>query len=142
MLLIRLFDRIQYKSKGRLYLIFLTGLTGFGSLGSAPRLNELFASEDGPRAILSIALILLSVLAFIDILINDFLPEKFVLKSTLRWRHMIYAGIAICYCIAALQAGIYGSPVFLMFFAGSVIAAFVAGFGDIFKRFSPANVKN
>ena len=141
-MLLKIFDRIQYKSKGRLYLIFMTVLTGYGSLGPAPALTAMFAAEQGPRALLSIALIVLAVLAFADLVINEFLTEQFFWRTSLRWRHIIYAGIAVCYTIAAIQAGIYGNPVFLTFFAGSVMASFVAGFADIFKRYSANNVKN
>ena len=140
MLLLKILDRVQYKSKGRLFLIFLTLLTGIGSLGYGPVLTAVFASENGPRTLLSLAFIILGLLALVDLVINEFLPERFVLKSTLRRRHAIYAGIAICDTLGAIQAGIYGNPVFLFFFAGSVVAAFVAGFADIFKRYTPDDV--
>ena len=142
MLLIRLFVRVQYKSRGRLYLIFMTGLTGYGSLGPAPTMTAMFAAEHGPRALLSIGLIVLAALAFADLVINEFLTERFVWRTSLHWREMIYAAIAVCYTVAAIQADIYGHPVFLAFFIGSTVAALTAGFSHVFQIAARNNEQN
>ena len=105
-------------------------------------MTAMFAAENGPRALLSLALFFLAVLALADLIINEFLPERFVLKSTLRWRHMIYAAIAVCYTIAAIQADIYGNPVFLTFFIGSIVAALTAGFSHVFQIAARNNEQN
>ena len=141
-MLLKIFDRIQYKSRGRLYLIFMTMLTGYGSLGPAPTMTAMFAADRGPRALLSIAMLVLAILAFADLVINEFMPDQFVWRTSLRWREMIYAAIAVCYTIAAIQADIYGNPVFLAFFIGSVVAALTAGFSHVFQIAARDNDQN
>lgn len=107
-------------------LVLLTASANIGLwLFSPASLSARIEATTG-QAEFQAAFAVLIAIGWLDVLINDLLPEGVVAHALLRHRHMIYAGIGAAYLVKAFvgssvllgPSGGSGAAVLLLFFVG------------------------
>lgn len=82
------------------------------------------------------ALLVLSVLGMVDLIVNDLLPDRFVIAYALRDRHLVNMGVAVCFMVQMWTCVKYQLPLSVLpFYAVYVILVPAAAFSDVRKRY-------
>lgn len=82
------------------------------------------------------ALGVLAVLGTIDLVVNDLMPERFIIRPALRDRHLVTMGISLCFTVQAWTCVTYGmslSP--LPFYLQYIVLVPASAFADVNQRF-------
>lgn len=100
-----------------------------------PRSMIRLAASSSEGTILSWALMLIGLAVVFDVLINDFLPDRFHWKTALRQRHILLAAMAFCY-VAQLYVGFYSlhSPGLLLYYMWNACTIMFISFVDAHQR--------
>jgi hypothetical protein len=77
------------------------------------------------------------VLGLVDLVVNDLMPDRFVIKYALRDRHLVNMVLSLCYCMLMFVAARYSFPIALLPYYGlSAVFIPLAAFADVHKRFN------
>jgi hypothetical protein len=77
-----------------------------------------------------------TTLGFVDLVVNDLLPDKFVITRALRDRHLVNMAISVCFAVQMWTCVRYQLPgAVLPFYALQVLAVPVSAFADVRKRY-------
>lgn len=91
------------------------------------------AGPTGKFALAALALVALA--ALIDVLVNDMLPQKYVLQCAIRHRHLIYMLISLgCLSMVFVIIKVYGPTVILLHYLLVAGAATIIALFDVVDR--------
>jgi len=126
----------------RLYVVMISLFSAFVGFVEPRSLMYMIASTGTPGQILLWVFVVLGVFGIADVVINDVLPDEYVLKPGLRWRHLIYMSLALAYVIELFIGYRYAQAwaTFPIFVVHAVFAA-VAAFVDVLHRFANSGPK-
>lgn len=121
----------------RLY-VALSAFTAIAVIWWEPEaLTHKLITQSGERGWwLVSALACVAVVGIFDVIVNDLLPDRFHLRCAKRWRHLIYAALAIglmCITYVFIAGGAGWRALVLPFWVDASFAALVA-FLDLFQR--------
>lgn len=103
----------------RVYILYTAGMYSLGQLFDTTTIMYRIAQSDEITQMAAVALGICSVLGFIDLMINDLLPESFILKRALKDRHLVMMIIPICYAIQMYAVVKYLDQHIILFFYGA-----------------------
>lgn len=122
----------------RLYTMLISLLYCYTGLGVAGSQAYGIAHANNLAVISMGALGIFALLGTLDVLVNDILPEHYVIEPALRDRHLVSMGIAGCFGIQMWTCVKYGLPdAPLPFYAIYVVLVPISAFADVRKRFKP-----
>jgi hypothetical protein len=120
----------------RLFIITVSGLYAYTGLTQPESLIYLVAHADRFTHLTMGGLAIFTVLGFVDLFVNDLLPDRFVIAHALRDRHLVNMAIAGCFAVQMWTCARYGLPrAILPFYAVYVVFVPVSAFADVHKRF-------
>lgn len=122
----------------RLYVVMISLFSAFVGFVEPRSLMYIIADNGGLAGeILLWAFAVIGVFGIVDVIINDVLPDDYVLKPGLRWRHIIYMSLSIAYALELFIGYRYAEvwATFPIFIVHAVFAA-VAAFVDVLHRFA------
>lgn len=125
----------------RLYVALIALFSAFVGFVEPRSLMYIIAANGGLAGeILLWAFAVIGALAVVDVIVNDVLPDTYVLKPGLRWRHIIYMSISIAYALELFIGYRYTEvwATFPIFTVHAVFAA-IAAFVDVLHRFANAS---
>lgn len=122
----------------RLYTMGMSSLYCYTSLTQPG--SQLYAiAHASPAALVAMyALGLFALLGSIDVLVNDIMPERFVIRPALRDRHLVSMGMALCFAVqmwTCVRLELPAAP--MPFYAVYVVMIPLSAFADVNKRFNP-----
>jgi hypothetical protein len=120
----------------RLYILLQAGLYAFTALLQEETQAYLVAHADRFTLMTMFGLSAFTMLGFVDLVVNDLLPDRFVLSRALRDRHLVNMAIAVCFAVQMWTCVRYELPgAVLPFYALQVLAVPVSAFADVRKRY-------
>lgn len=120
----------------RVYILYTAGMYSIGQLFQPNTIMYRVAHSDEISQMAAVALGICAVLGFIDLLINDLLPEKFILLRALKDRHLIMMFIPICYAIQMYTVvKYYDSHIILLFYGAHVVLTPLSVISDLRTRY-------
>jgi len=82
------------------------------------------------------ALGVLTVLGAVDLVVNDLMPDRFVIRPALRDRHLVTMAIAGCFASQAWTCVHYGLPLSpIPFYLQYIVLVPASAFVDVHKRY-------
>lgn len=125
----------------RLYTMLMSGLYAYTGLTQADTITYRIAHANNTAQAVMVALAIFAFLGMVDVLVNDIMPERFVIKPALRDRHLVSMGVASCFGVQMWTCVKYGLPdAPLPFYAIYVVLVPISAFADVRKRFKPQTV--
>ena len=123
----------------RLYLLLMSGMYTFTALSQGETLAFAVAHADRFTLATMYGLGAFTVLGFIDLVVNDLMPERFVITRALRDRHLVNMAIAGAFAVQMWTCAKYQLPgAILPFYGLQVLAVPASAFADVRKRFKKA----
>ena len=120
----------------RLFIVTLSGLSAYTGLAEPESLMFQVAHADRFTHLTMGALAIFTALGFVDLFVNDLLPDRFVIAHALRDRHLVNMAIAGCFAVQMWTCVRYGLPrAVLPFYAVYVVFVPVSAFADVHKRY-------
>lgn len=120
----------------RLYTVIMSALYVYTSLTQPGTLTYAVAHADQFALATMYGLGAFALLAFIDLLVNDMMPERFVIARALHDRHLVNMAIAGCFAVQMWTCVRYHLPyAVLPFYAVYVLMVPASAFTDVRKRF-------
>lgn len=100
-------------------------------------LSKLYQDSGAWGTVLCLFMVLTSFMGFVDAVVNDFLSEKWVIESALKWRHILMMSLAATFAITTFLAlqkeALWLIPIH---FVNTVVICAAAYF-DIRRRLKP-----
>lgn len=120
----------------RLFILTLASLYAYTGLTQPESLIHQVAHADRFTLGTMAALGIFTALGAIDLLVNDLLPERFVISHALHYRHLVNMAIAGCFAVQMWTCVKYDLPdAILPFYAVYVLFVPISAFADVRKRF-------
>lgn len=120
----------------RIFTVFTAGIYGLTALYQPETLIYQVAHADSFSKLVMVSLCVLTIIGAFDVIINDLLPERFVIHKTLKERHLINMAITVCFAVQMWTCVKYGlSKSVLPFYGILVVLIPIAAFIDIQKRY-------
>lgn len=120
----------------RLYTMFMSGLYCYTGLFAVGTQSYGIAHVNNTAYVSMWALGAFAALGMVDVVVNDILPERFVIARALHDRHLVSMGIAGCFAVQMWTCVRYGMPdAPLPFYAVYVVFVPISAFADVRKRF-------
>lgn len=120
----------------RIYTMLMSGLYAWNGLSQDGTIGFKVAHADQFSYLTMGALAIFAVLGTIDLLVNDILPERFVIARALHDRHLVNMGISACFAVQMWSCVKYDLPrAILPFYAAYALMVPAAAFADVRKRF-------
>lgn len=120
----------------RLYTMLMSGLYSYKGVFDTDTQMATIAYANSTAYLAMVALGIFATLGIVDVIVNDILPERFVIRPALRDRHLVSMGIAVCFGVqmwTCVKYGLPDSP--LPFYAVYVVLVPASAFADVRKRF-------
>jgi hypothetical protein len=81
-------------------------------------------------------LAIFAVLGVVDLIVNDLMPERFVIKRALRDRHLVNMAMALCFAVQLWTCVRYQLPdAVLPFYVVFILFIPLSAFADVRKRY-------
>jgi hypothetical protein len=123
----------------RVYTMFMSGLYGYTSLNHPETIMYKVANADAMGKWAALTLLVCSFFGFVDLIVNDLMPDKFVILRALKDRHLVMMLIPICFSIEMFNTVRYGYPlILLVYYSVYVVIVPMSTFADINKRYKKA----
>lgn len=120
----------------RLYILIVSGLYAYAALVQRETLVYGVAHSDRFTLATMVGLVVLVALGFIDVFVNDLLPDRFVIARALHDRHLVGMAIAIAFAVQMWSCVRYQLPIAVLpFYAVQVLAVPMSAFADVRKRY-------
>lgn len=120
----------------RLYILLQAGLYAFTALAQDQAITYQVAHADRFTLVTMCGLCIFTLLGFVDLVVNDLLPDRFVIARALRDRHLVNMAISGCFAVQMWTCVRYQLPgAVLPFYALQVLAVPVSAFADVRKRY-------
>lgn len=79
---------------------------------------------------------LFAVLGMIDLVVNDLMPERFVIRRALQDRHLVNMGLSLCFAVQMFTTVRYELPLSAMpYYALYAVFIPLSAFADVQRRF-------
>lgn len=105
----------------RMYTLFMSALYSYAQLNHPETIMYEVAHSDMLAYYTAWALGILALLGFIDLFVNDIMPDRFVLLRALKDRHLVLMGIPVCFAIQMYSAVRRDSPLVILAYYGVYI---------------------
>lgn len=123
----------------RVYTLFMSGLYAYTCLSHPETIMYAVAHSDAMAYWGALGLGVSAILGFIDLIVNDLMPERFKISRALKDRHLVLMAIPVCFAIEMFTAVRYGHPSILLAYYGVYILLVPASaLTDINKRYKKA----
>jgi hypothetical protein len=120
----------------RLYTMTMSGLYAYTGLSQPETLTYAVAHADRFAHMTMYGLAALTVLGLADLVVNDLMPDRYVIARALHDRHLVSMAIAGCFAIQMSTCVRYGLPhAILPFYGAYVLLVPVSAFVDVRKRY-------
>lgn len=120
----------------RTYTMLASGLYAYTSLREPSTLAYQVAHADRFACMTMIGLAIFAVLGTVDLIINDLLPDRFMIPRALHDRHLVSMAIAGCFAVQMSTCVRYDLPhAILPFYGIYVLLVPASAFADVRKRF-------
>jgi hypothetical protein len=120
----------------RVYTLFMAGLYAYAQLYAPETLMYAVAHTDDFALIMAWVLGACSILGFIDLVVNDVLPDRFVLARALHDRHLVLMAIPLCFAVQMFTAVKYDFPyIILAYYSVYIFMVPASAFTDLRKRY-------
>jgi len=120
----------------RLYLLLMAGLYTVTALTQPETLAYSVAHMDRFTLVTMAGLGVFTLLGFIDLVVNDLMPDHYVIERALKDRHLVNMAIAGCFAVQMWTCAKYQLPgAILPFYGLQVLAVPASAFADVRKRF-------
>lgn len=119
----------------RVYTLFMSALYGYTCLNHPETIMYKVAHADDMAYWCAFGLVISAFLGFVDLLVNDIMPERFTIPRALKDRHLVLMAIPICFAVEMFTAVKYNQPLILLAYYGVYILMVPASaFTDVLKR--------
>lgn len=82
------------------------------------------------------AMVVFAVLGWVDVLVNDLMPDRFSIPRALHDRHLVSMGLSLCFCVQMFVEVRYQLPLAVFpFYLIYVVMIPLSAFADIQKRY-------
>ena len=120
----------------RLYTMAASGLYAYTSLFEPMTLTYQVAHADRFAHMTMIGLAIFAALGAVDLIVNDLMPDRFVLARALHDRHLVSMAIAACFAVQMATSVHYNlSRAMLPFYCVYVLLVPMSAFADVHKRY-------
>lgn len=120
----------------RIYTMVASSLYAWAGLTQEYTLTYAAAHANNTAFAAAIALAVLAVLGAIDVVVNDIMPDRYVIRPALRDRHLVSMGISVCFGVLMWTCVRNNLPLSLLpFYATYVVLVPASAFADVHKRF-------
>ncbi len=127
---------LNYAVLFRIYIVLVAGLYGITALFQPETLVYQVAHADAFSEFVMLGLCALAVFSAFDVIINDVLPEPFVMRTALHDRHLLNMAIAGCFATQMWTCAKYGfDKSVLPFYGLQVLLIPISAFTDVQKRY-------
>lgn len=123
----------------RIYTVLMSGLYSYTALNESDTLVWQVAHANEFSWFVMVGLGVLAFLAFVDLVVNDLMPERFTILRALHDRHLVTMGIAGCFAVQMWTCVQYGySTAVLPYYGVYALMVPAAAFTDVRKRYKNA----
>lgn len=120
----------------RLYTMFASGLYAWAGITQTETLAFRVAHADSFATATMFGLAAFALLGIIDLIVNDLMPERFVIARALHDRHLVSMAIALSFAVQMFTCVRYHLPnAILPFYAMYVALVPASAFVDVHKRY-------
>lgn len=121
----------------RVYTLLMCGLYSYTALVEPETLVYHVAHADNFSTLTMMAMTIFAVLGLVDLIVNDLLPDRYIIRRALRDRHLVNMGLAGCFGVQMWMCVKYQLPhALLPFYAVYVLLIPASAFADIHKRYN------
>lgn len=120
----------------RVFILVQAGLFAYTGLREPDAMVFHVAHADRFTLMTMAGLALFTVLGVVDLVINDLLPERFVLQRALRDRHLVNMSMAMCFAVQMWTCARYEMPhAPIPFYVVQIVFIPLSAFADVRKRY-------
>jgi hypothetical protein len=120
----------------RVFILVQAGLFSYTALVRPEALVYQVAHADRFTLMTMGGLAVFTLLGVADLVVNDLLPDRFVLQRALRDRHLVNMALALCFAVQLWTCVRYQLPdAVLPFYAVYVLFIPLSAFADVRKRY-------
>lgn len=120
----------------RVFILVQTGLFSFTALTAPAALSYQVAHSDRFTEMTMFGLAAFTVLGLVDLVVNDVMPDRFVIARALHDRHLVNMGMALCFSVQLWSCVRYELPAAVVpFYAVYIVFIPLSAFADVRKRY-------
>jgi hypothetical protein len=120
----------------RVFILVQAGLFSYTAFEHPEALVYRVAHMDRFTLATMAGLAIFAVLGVVDLIVNDLMPERFVIKRALRDRHLVNMAMALCFAVQLWTCVRYQLPdAVLPFYVVFILFIPLSAFADVRKRY-------
>lgn len=123
----------------RIFILVQVGMFAHTAIAHDDSMLYQVAHADRFTLMAMAALAILTMLGAVDLVVNDLLPERFVLLRSLDWRHLVNMGMAMCFAVqlwSCVRYELSTAPV--PFYVSFIFFIPLSALADVRKRYKKA----
>jgi hypothetical protein len=120
----------------RIFILVQTGLFSYTALVHPESLAYQVAHADRFTLMTMVGLAIFTGLAAVDMVVNDLMPDRFVIARALHDRHLVNMALALCFAIQLWSCVRYRLPEAIVpFYVVYIVFIPLSAFADVRKRY-------